>query len=240
MVRGLGAFAASLVLCGAAWADVGSGCADLSFSDAAALGQPYAQHLELTEIAGAGRILLADPPAPDATCRELLKIAALADRRPWHAEDIACERALNCMRLGTFSLGKSAESHPRTHLLIRMVNTAVLPTLFRLKLHFDRARPDHVDPTLMTEIEAPAHPAYPSGHAAQAMLFAIVLSEVNPAAADAHFRDARRIAFNREVAGVHYPSDTVAGFELALKFSALLANEPWYRMLVQHAAAEWP
>ncbi|MEO1723878.1 MAG: phosphatase PAP2 family protein [Pseudomonadota bacterium] len=144
------------------------------------------------------------------------------------------------MRLGAFSLGTSAESHPRTYLLIRMVNTALLPTLFRLKLHFDRARPNHLDPALTTEIDAPAHPAYPSGHAAQAMLFAIVLSEVNPAAADAHFHDARRIAFNREVAGVHYQSDTVAGFELARKFSALLADEPWYRMLVEHAATEWP
>jgi hypothetical protein len=52
---------------------------------------------------------------------------------------------------------------------------------------------------------------------------------------------AARIAVNREIAGVHYPSDTEAGRELARKLLPILNSPqvPRFEALVTAAAAEW-
>ncbi len=62
---------------------------------------------------------------------------------------------------------------------------------------------------------------------------------------------ADRISRNREIAGVHYPSDTQGGIDLAQHILPLLQaplppvnGEPnprktWYRLAVEAAQAEW-
>jgi hypothetical protein len=53
---------------------------------------------------------------------------------------------------------------------------------------------------------------------------------------------ADRIARNREIAGLHYPSDTQAGTDLAAGILVLLRalpNGSWYQRAVRAAQAEW-
>ena len=82
-----------------------------------------------------------------------------------------------------------------------------------LKYHYDRVRPNYLDTTLEPSISVPGHPAYPSGHATQAAAIALVLGCVDPDNKAEYILN--RVGYNRELGGVHYPSDSVAGEKLA-------------------------
>jgi len=97
------------------------------------------------------------------------------------------------------------------------------------KLVFNRERPSQLSPALLPPIEVPGMASFPSGHATESYLIAMCLALVMPAAASTQppptsvptppppppplgsplERMAQRIARNREVLGLHYPSDSV-------------------------------
>jgi hypothetical protein len=52
-------------------------------------------------------------------------------------------------------------------------------------------------------------------------------------------RLAERVARNREVLGVHYPSDSEAGRQLALGTFALLMKCPTVQTVAERARSEW-
>lgn len=89
----------------------------------------------------------------------------------------------------------------------------ISPYTLHAKLQFGRRRPHAygIQPTILT----PDHPAYPSGHATQAHTLATVASCLQPARRDEFRQTADTIALHRVQAGVHYPSDSVAGAMLA-------------------------
>ena len=87
--------------------------------------------------------------------------------------------------------------------------------IFKLKVKYDRVRPNFLEAKLKLAIENPAHPAYPSGHAGQSMITSLILAEVFPNKKDELLKYAEFIGRNREVAGVHYNSDTAAGQKIA-------------------------
>ena len=65
------------------------------------------------------------------------------------------------------------------------------------------------------ELESANTPAYPSGHAFQSRILAMALAEKYPQH-EKRFRGlANEIAENRVIAGVHFPSDSIAGKVLA-------------------------
>jgi acid phosphatase (class A) len=123
--------------------------------------------------------------------------------------------------------------------LIRNALHQLAPALFEAKLRHDRVRPSLLDPTLTTAIAVPNHPAYPSGHAAEAGLIAEILSVLSPSHRGIFLSAARRIAVNREIAGLHYRSDSQAGFELARAFVQMAQTEPWFAGLLKYADVEW-
>jgi hypothetical protein len=79
------------------------------------------------------------------------------------------------------------------------------------KKSYNRARPSFVCPGLLPAFGPPAHASFPSGHSLQSWLMSLFLAEVLPDYKNELDWLARRVAFNRERAGVHYPSDTAAG-----------------------------
>lgn len=107
------------------------------------------------------------------------------------------------------------------------------------KDRFNRPRPNQVDPRLRPFLPNPPHAAYPSNHSFQSFAIAGVFTEIaesEPAGAEL-FRAAREVAENREYAGLHYPSDTEAGRELArlcLPYLIEALDEPMRR-----AQREW-
>ncbi len=117
------------------------------------------------------------------------------------------------------ALGCSTEQAPDVVSLIDDIQVDALIVVVHFKLKFGRLRPRHLDPSLKPSIAPPGHAAYPSGHAAQVHSTAHLLSEIVPDKAQAVTKVADRIAWDREVAGVHYRSDSVAGKILGLQIA---------------------
>lgn len=98
------------------------------------------------------------------------------------------------------------------------------PLIFACKKHFLRARPE-TECQIIPHIPTPPHPSFPSAHATHAMLLALVLGEIWPGEKALLIPVAKQIGKNREIAGVHYPTDTLAGQKLAeLIFAELMKN----------------
>ena len=102
------------------------------------------------------------------------------------------------------------------------------------KKYYDRVRPSIlseelyslgiIDKILKPWIEIPTHPAYPSGHATQSMYIATILTHFDPDNKELYEQAAEEISTNREIAGLHYRSDSLAGYELGIKLAYKLIN----------------
>jgi acid phosphatase (class A) len=76
---------------------------------------------------------------------------------------------------------------------------------------FGRPRPFVTEKRLAPVVPLPPSASYPSGHTTWAIAVAIVLSDMVPERRSQIFTRADEYARNREVGGVHYPSDVAAG-----------------------------
>ena len=114
--------------------------------------------------------------------------------------------------------------NPKTLSLMRMVDNDHKYFILKYKQQFKRPRPSILAPDLELSIINPGHPAYPSGHASQAYMAALILSYFDPENNDRYFKLAYDIAHRREIAGVHYPSDSETGRQFAQQvFDAFMA-----------------
>jgi hypothetical protein len=139
--------------------------------------------------------------------------------------------------------------YPATNLLINIASIVAAFTVLYFKngagKYLPRPRPSQVCPALLPPVPVPGHPSYPSGHATEAHLVEFVLNEVfsksDPKKNDLEAL-AARIARNREIAGLHYPSDSKAGKQLAKDIHALLQASklcPLYAKAITDAQSEW-
>lgn len=94
-------------------------------------------------------------------------------------------------------------------------------------------------PCLRLLLAVPAHESYPSNHAFQCFSIAFAFNAILPEhpATDDLARLAQNVAENREWAGLHYPSDTEAGKELARQFAPYLRDALGATFLA--AQGEW-
>jgi len=137
-------------------------------------------------------------------------------------------------------LGISDESEaPATARLIRTVMEMTERVGYVYKRKFARPRPNQIAPWMRPFLGNPAHESYPSNHSFQMFSVAEVLTRMLPELPSTSelFHVAQRVAENREMAGIHYASDSFAGRELARLFS------PWLifscRRLMRDALQEW-
>jgi len=153
----------------------------------------------------------------------------------------------------------TATTHPATARMLIVADALTSLITMHYKAHFNRARPTQLVPGLLTPIQHGGHASFPSGHSTQAHVFAALLTKVIPpelGAAAATTKDpdrnaigkslgalAARIARNREIAGLHYPSDSKAGVILAKAITSKILLDPKYlpkfKRLVQNATEEW-
>jgi hypothetical protein len=193
----------------------------------------------------------ANVPAQAVIDDELLELAQLVYYRPSVlAEAMAQDRAI----LPYFSgiLDFNLRSRPATVYLCAVALRVGSFQAMHYKYTFDRPRPSRLSPQLIPPFGPPGHPSFPSGHATQARLVALCLEQVMPAAIipvdnqnvpqpeDGPLRRmAARIARNREVVGLHYRSDTVAGNALADETFAKLVVVQEVVDLITVARTEW-
>lgn len=190
-------------------------------------------------------LALPEPPPENTspeTKRELRALHALVDAR-------TVEKSTEIKREMTLPLQLYAGvqfydlvhpfEKPQSYQLIMQTNQEFRIFLLRAKNEYNRVRPSYLDPALTTVIAVPGHPAYPSGHASESYLIALLLSVLDPANAEDYMASADRIAHNREIAGVHYASDSTAGQVLAQSYFDALQKTAWYEDMVAAAIVEW-
>ena len=189
--------------------------------------------------------LTVDPPPEDDSDQTLSEIAYLnriAENRS--AKDIIqiTKEHLDPYKQFFVALNIDQSDYPKLNQLIhRISRESYLPVLY-FKHKFSRTRPYQIDSNLSTVIDGPPHASYPSGHATQGYLFSMILSEI---LAEGDPRIARLkelgegIGTRREIAGVHYPSDTKAGVNLAEQLKAWLMKKPEFRDAFNSAKLEF-
>jgi PAP2 superfamily len=112
--------------------------------------------------------------------------------------------------------------------------------VFTLKAHYNRARPGNccgvgLNPVFKKgDVKFPGHPSYPSGHSTNAYTLAFLLATPYPHLKEKLLETAERIARNREVAGLHFRSDSLAGRWLGEQFASAILNAPQ-----AHQTARW-
>jgi hypothetical protein len=141
-------------------------------------------------------------------------------------------------------LSANSATHPRTASLMSACALIALAAAQHFKRLNDRRRPAQVCAALRPPVPPPGHSAYPSGHATQAFLIARALQQAlgakpQAAAVPAINALAERIGRNREIAGLHYRSDTEGGKRLAGALFAALQGLALFNEAIAAAAAEW-
>lgn len=187
-------------------------------------------------------IRLDPPPAndsvqADAEINELLALAQ-NERAARLAEII--EQECDFPDLFLRFLMIAPDSYPMTFNLMKVAARVTEMLMAHFKFQFQRARPQQLEPRLMPPVSGRHHASYPSGHAMMSHMMAVCLAEAAPQ----HLRPgllalADRIARNREVAGVHYPSDSAAGKSVADQALKVLQQCDRYRALLAAAKREW-
>jgi len=133
----------------------------------------------------------------------------------------------------------SKVQYPYTSELLNETYPPLRALILHLKAEFDRVRPHILEKAISPTIEVPGHPAYPSGHATEAYFFAEIFSLLAPEKHEELLKSANRVARHREIAGVHYPSDTEAGKVLALQYARWVQEDPRIAELIEEAKKEW-
>lgn len=193
------------------------------------------------------RFVLPSPPAnsSERTKEELEYLKGLVSQRPRFQKEIQDEVLTKRFKWGEYTYEEltKGKKFKHTSKLILTTYRELGVVCFVFKKRFNRVRPSILAEKngnkLGTVVEIPGHPAYPSGHATGAFTLAYILQELDPQNAETYRKDALRIARNREVGGLHYPSDTDAGRLLARQIADSLLDNKEYQALLKAAQTEW-
>jgi len=136
-------------------------------------------------------------------------------------------------------LGITAGSYPKTYLMLKMAARIGELVMVKLKAQWNAPRPSQVYPRLFPPVGVAPHASYPSGHSLVSHMMAAMATEIVPEMGLAPGELATRIAVNREIAGLHFPSDTAAGADAAAQAFKLFMTILWYPQALADAKAEW-
>jgi acid phosphatase (class A) len=193
---------------------------------------------------------LAPPPAPGSAELGLdedlsKKALALRDTPRWKLASSDSNLRFP-YAAGSFSCALEAliteQDTPRLYTLLRRTLTdAVLPA-GEAKGQYDRERPfeRNKEPicTPGDESSLAGSSSYPSGHAAVAWVWALLLAEVAPVQRDAILARGRSLGVSRSVCNVHWHSDVIQGQSIAEGIVAKLHEVPAFREDIEAARAE--
>jgi membrane-associated phospholipid phosphatase len=131
------------------------------------------------------------------------------------------------------------EKHPATSALLAAVDHEVVYYVMHYKHLIQRARPTQLEPKLTLVVPIPGNSSYPGGHAAQSYSMALVLGMLDPAHKDAYVQRSIEGSHRREIAGLHYPMDAVAGRRLAAAVVDAMLAHPDVKPLYEAAKREY-
>ncbi|MDZ4709806.1 MAG: phosphatase PAP2 family protein [Saprospiraceae bacterium] len=105
------------------------------------------------------------------------------------------------------------------NMLLGVATYDAIVTAWDTKYTFHRPRPYQADQRIKVYIPKPESPAYPCEHSVAAGVAATIIAHFYPRLADSVCRMAQRAMASRIAAGVSYPSDTKAGFDLGKRIA---------------------
>jgi acid phosphatase (class A) len=128
---------------------------------------------------------------------------------------------------------------PKTKALLTHIQMDASLAIFHAKKRFNRARPPQLEPRLHPAIPVPEHPAYPSSHALQGYLVARTLALLFPENSEDLMAAGVQIGREREIAGIHYPSDSKGSRALGEELFARLQQNEKFLAELDAAKTEW-
>lgn len=131
----------------------------------------------------------------------------------------------------------TAGKFPKTEAFFDRVQTDAETVTDNAKLVYKRPRPFMTDPSLANgKLEKSF--SYPSGHATESMVLALILAELFPDRHDAIIATARDIGWHRVQIARHYPTDIYAGRILAQAIVREMKNDPGFQSDLAAAKTE--
>jgi acid phosphatase (class A) len=127
---------------------------------------------------------------------------------------------------------------PLTQQLFRKIMRDEFVVVGTGKDAFARPRPFALEPRLLPVVEKPPNGSYPSGHTVWGHTVGLVLADMIPERRREIMARAAEYAYNRVIAGVHYPSDIEGGKMAATAFAAALFASPAFQSDFAAAKAE--
>jgi acid phosphatase (class A) len=178
-----------------------------------------------------------DPNQLDRELRQILDLAPEREERFVEIMDQDDADGANNYWFGMLQVSPSRQ--PATYLMTRVGRRIGEHVVMCLKGFFRSPRPSQLCPAIVPMIDPPSTPSFPAGHAVQAYLISYLLAyslpkfpqqytpEDNLAAASGVLFDlTERVSVNRVVAGLHYPTDIIAGRAVGIAcFKALTQIE---------------
>lgn len=128
--------------------------------------------------------------------------------------------------------------YPATIKLLMNCIQDIRVTEFRLKWHFKRPRPYHLEPALqpLARIKSPS---FASGHTLWAYTEAYIFSELLPAKRTLFLQRADEVRWSRELLGIHYPSDNEASRVIGWNLLQYWFKNPKFKDDLDLAKKEW-
>jgi len=127
---------------------------------------------------------------------------------------------------------------PQLARFFRGIGKEFRPVCLAAKKSFDRPRPFMIDGRIQPCLPLPTDTSFPSGHASYFFMEAEVLAEIFPEARKALLEHAHKAAWGRILAGVHFPTDTVAGRLLAQAFVGEIKKSRAFQKGIEACRAE--
>lgn len=191
---------------------------------------PIAQPAYLAPDSFEFKTLLGDPPA-DGSDRQKEEIETLlkfqADRTPEQIERCKAEVEGSPFIFADV-LGKwfDEKDLPITAGLLKEITIQTKVVTSAAKITWRRKRPFISDKRIMPCVQLEDTFSYPSGHATRGMVWATVLSAIYPDHRDKLMARGREFGVDREIAGLHYPSDVAAGQKLGAEIAKRVLADP--------------
>jgi len=150
------------------------------------------------------------------------------------------ENRQNLFYIVSTATGKQYDfkDYPATTTLLLNCIQDIRATEFRLKQHFKRPRPYHLESALkpLARINSPA---FPSGHSLWSYTEAYIFGELFPEKRKEFIKVAAEVRWSRELMGIHYPSDNEAARIIGWNLLKYWYKNPQFRAHLQNAKKEW-
>ena len=187
-------------------------------------------------------VLLPAPPAADSeeTKAEIDTILRIQETRTPAQAERAKSGAKIDMQSFAPEMGPwfTPENLPLTAQLLKKAEKDSKYYSETAKSTYGRKRPKFASPKVKPLLDGQEEPSYPSGHATRGMMMAMILSQLSPENEPALMKKGWELGWDRVIAGVHYPSDVVAGRVLGKSIARAMMANPAFKQDFEKAKAE--